>query len=240
MAKTNRKTLKEYFGKGKKPSSEQFADLVDSMLNIVDDGFNKSPEKGLLLSPLNEESAVMEIRRSILDDHASWVIGLGKQDELLIYRESGEVPYLILYKDGGMQLGNKENPVNVVVNGNIQAHSFVGGHLEGKVPADGKWHPVIEKEYGCRSYSIMAGCGLKNKGKYAVIGVTAMHCFGKNRRIRGCQSWFGNRFNRIQFRWITDKALHCGLEVRTRSNYGNDVWIHYRISTLFDADFVSR
>ena len=54
MAKTNRKTLKEYFGKGKKPNHTQFADLIDSMLNVVDDGFNKSAERGMLLSPLND------------------------------------------------------------------------------------------------------------------------------------------------------------------------------------------
>lgn len=240
MAKTNRKTLKEYFGRGKKPNSEQFADLVDSMLNIVDDGVSKSPEKGLLLSPLNEEGAVMEIRRNILEDKASWVVGLGKQDELQIYRESEDVPYLVLHKDGTMQLGNKENPINVVVNGTVQAHSFVGGYMEGKVPADGNWHPVGKNEYGCKSYRITAGCGLKNKGKYATADVTAMHCFGKHRRIRGIHSWFGNRFNRIQFRWNADNALNCRLEIRTRSDYGNGVWIHYRVSSLFDADFISR
>lgn len=67
MAKTNRKTLKEYFGKGKKPDHTQFVDLIDSMLNVVDDGFNKSAERGMLLSPLNDDGAVMEIRRNILD-----------------------------------------------------------------------------------------------------------------------------------------------------------------------------
>lgn len=42
MAKTNRRTLKEYFSPGKKPDSSQFADLIDSMLNIVDDGLVKT------------------------------------------------------------------------------------------------------------------------------------------------------------------------------------------------------
>ncbi|NDV82956.1 hypothetical protein [Bacteroides sp. 51] len=239
MAKTNRKTLKEYFGKGKKPSSEQFADLVDSMLNIVDDGFGKSPEKGLLLSPLNEEGAVMEIRRNILGEDASWIFGLGKEEELHIYRESRDVPYLTLYKDGRVVLGNTDNPVSVKVNGTVQAHSFIGGYMHGKIPADGFWHPIGEMEYGCRSYHIAAACGLKNTGKYAIANVTAMHCFGQRRRIRGSNSWFGNRFNRIQFRWHVE-GLNCGLQIRTRSNYGNDVWIHYRINTLFDIDFVTR
>lgn len=239
MAKTNRKTLKEYFGKGKKPNSEQFADLVDSMLNIVDDGFSKSPEKGLLLSPLNEEGAVMEVRKDILNDEASWIVGLGKEEELHIYRDEKDTPYLTLHKDGRIELGSINNKVNVDVHGSIAAQSFTGTQLQGKVPADGFWHPVGEMEYGCRSYHITAACGLENGGKYAITNVTAMHCFGKHRRIRSCNSWFGNRFNRIQFKWRVD-GLNCGLQVRTHSNYGSDVWIHYRILSLLDMDFISR
>ena len=85
MAKTNRRTLKEYFGKGKKPDSGQFADLIDSMLNIVDDGFNKSAERGLQLSPLDDEGAVMEIRQNILDSEPAWIVALGKGGELHIH-----------------------------------------------------------------------------------------------------------------------------------------------------------
>ena len=38
MAQENRVTLKEYFEKGDFPTEAQFADLIDSLLNFIDDG----------------------------------------------------------------------------------------------------------------------------------------------------------------------------------------------------------
>lgn len=238
MAKTNRRTLKEYFGRGKKPDSAQFADLVDSMLNIVDDGFSKSAERGLLLSPLNEEGAVMEVRRNILDGDPAWIVALGKQGELHIRRGTEEEALVSLHQDGKITLGDR-GKVKIEVNGSIQADSFTGSHLQGQVPANGFWQPIGEMEYGCVGYHIVAACGLKGKGRYAVADVTAMHCFGKHPRIWSRRSWFGNRFNKIQFRWCRD-GLNCGLQVRTRSNYGEDVSVHYRVHSLFDMDFIAK
>lgn len=238
MAKTNRRTLKEYFSKGKKPDSGQFADLIDSMLNIVDDGFNKSAERGMLLSPIDDEGAVMEIRRNILDGEPAWVVALGREGELKIHRGMDEEPLVVLSQDGRMVLGVK-NKVNLEVSGSIHADSFVGSYLQGKVAANGQWQNIGEMDYGCLGYHIEAACGLKGKGRYALVEATAMHCFGKHPRIHCARTWFGSRFNKIQFRWRS-AGLNCGLQVRTRSDYGEDVWVHYHIKRMFDMDFVSR
>lgn len=238
MAKTNRRTLKEYFGKGKKPDSGQFADLIDSMLNIVDDGFNKSAERGLQLSPLDDEGAVMEIRQNILDNEPAWIVTLGKGDELKIHRGLEEKPLVTLSQDGKIVLGTN-NKIELEINGTVSADSFAGNYLKGKLPANGLWQNIGEQEYGCIGYQIEAACGLKGKGRYALAEVTAMHCFGKNPCIRSNRSWFGSRFNRLQFRWHSE-GLNCRLQVRTRSDYGEDVWIHYCIKRLFDMDFVAR
>ena len=136
MAKTNRKTLKEYFGKGKKPNHTQFADLIDSMLNVIDDGFNKSAERGMLLSPLNDEGAVMEIRRNILDGDPVWIISLGKEGELHIHQGEDEKALMTLCADGTIRMGDN-GKVRLQVNGSVQADSFVGGYMQGKVPANG-------------------------------------------------------------------------------------------------------
>lgn len=238
MAKTNRRTLKEYFGKGKKPDGGQFADLIDSMLNIVDDGFNKSAERGLLLSPLNDEGAVMEVRRNILDGDPAWIIALGKQGELLIRRGTQETPLVTLGADGCITLGDTEK-VALRVKGTVHADSFAGACLEGTVPADSQWQDIGGMDYGCIGYRIEAACGLKGKGRYALAEATAMHCFGKHPRIWSRRSWFGGRFNKIQFRWHAE-GLNCGLQMRTRSDYGEDVRIHYRVSRLFNMDFITR
>lgn len=238
MAKTNRRTLKEYFGKGKKPDSGQFADLIDSMLNIVDDGFNKSAERGLQLSPLDDEGAVMEIRRNILDNEPAWIVALGKGGELNIHRGLDEEPSVSLFQDGKIVLGTKDK-IELEINGTVRADSFTGNYLKGKVPANGQWQNIGELEYGCMGYQIEAACGLKGKGRYALAEATAIHCFGKHPSIRSSHSWFGSRFNRIQFRWYSE-GLNCRLQVRTRSDYGEDVWVYYCIKRLFDMDFVSR
>lgn len=238
MAKTNRRTLKEYFGKGKKPDSGQFADLIDSMLNIVDDGFNKSAERGLQLSPLDDEGAVMEIRRNILDNEPAWIVALGKGGELNIHRGLEEEPMVSLFQDGKIVLGTKDR-IELEINGTVRADSFTGNYLKGQVLANGQWQNIGELEYGCIGYQIEAACGLKGKGRYALAEATAIHCFGKHPSIHSSHSWFGSRFNRIQFRWYSE-GLNCRLQVRTRSDYGEDVWVHYCIRRLFDMDFVSR
>ncbi|WP_300703432.1 hypothetical protein [Bacteroides sp.] len=238
MAKTNRRTLKEYFGKGKKPDSGQFADLIDSMLNIVDDGFNKSAERGLQLSPLDDEGAVMEIRQNILDNEPAWIVALGKGGELNIHRGLDEEPAVSLFQDGKIVLGTKDK-IELEIKGTVRADSFIGNYLKGKVPANGQWQNIGELEYSCMGYQIEAACGLKGKGRYALAEATAIHCFGKHPRIRSSHSWFGSRFNRIQFRWYSEGLNSC-LQVRTRSDYGEDVWVHYCIKRLFDMDFVSR
>lgn len=238
MAKTNRKTLKEYFGRGKKPTNTQFADLIDSMLNIIDDGFNKSAERGLLLSPLDDNGAVMEVRRNILDEKPVWIVALGKNRELHIRREQEEEALITLCPDGRIVLSGAEK-VRLEVSGSIQANSFTGNYLQGTAPANGQWHDIGGMDYGCIGYHIVAACGLKGKGRYGMADVTAMHCFGKHPRIWSHRSWFGSRFNKIQFRWHSN-GLNCGLQVRTRSNYGEGVQVHYRVNNLFDMEFITQ
>ena len=38
--------LQEQFQHGKMPTEEDFADLIESMLNMLDEGFDKTPEAG--------------------------------------------------------------------------------------------------------------------------------------------------------------------------------------------------
>lgn len=44
MPRTNRNTLKEYFKRGSMPNQKHFYELIDSMVNISDDGIDKNPE----------------------------------------------------------------------------------------------------------------------------------------------------------------------------------------------------
>jgi len=238
MAKANRETLKGYFGDGKRPTGSQFGDLVDSMLNIVDDGLNRQEGGGLQLSPLEESGPVLEFFSGILDEKPLWEVRIDREREVLEIAAGGEEkPVFSLFRDGRMVLDGR-----VEVDGPVKASSFQGGYRCGEIPADGAWHDITEEDAeelsGCRAYRVMAGCGRKGKGKYALAEVTAMHCYGKRRRVYYRQSWFGMHFNRLKVRWHrTGKAWR--LQLRTRCDYGEGVLVRYRVTELWQDYFMN-
>ena len=61
MPRTNRNTLKEYFKRGSMPNQKHFYELIDSMVNISDDGIDKNPDDGLRLAPSKENSPVISL-----------------------------------------------------------------------------------------------------------------------------------------------------------------------------------
>jgi hypothetical protein len=63
MALKRRKTLKNFFENGSQPSEDNFSDLIDSNLNMLDEGFKKSPENGLEIStPVGERAFISFFR----------------------------------------------------------------------------------------------------------------------------------------------------------------------------------
>ena len=79
----------------------------------------------------------------------------------------------------------------------------------------------------------MAGCGKIKCGQYALVQATAMHCYGKHRKIRTTQSWFGSFFNRIKLRWH-GYGQKCQLQIRTNRDYGPDIYIRFQITDLWN------
>lgn len=240
MAKTNRETLKGYFGSGKIPTGRHFEDLVDSMLNIVDDGMNKSAGNGLQLSPLEENGAVLEFFGNILDETPLWKVQVDRKNGCMQIQKGGDnEPLLTLYPDNRVVL-----PGNLELAGTIKANGFAGGHHSGVLPADGQWHDITleagGEPPGCRAYHVVAGCGKKGKGKYALLEATALHCHGRNRRIRGVQSWFGIHFNRLHLRW-NRQCDTWRLQIRTRCDYGEEAKIRFQVAELWqDYYFTSE
>ena len=46
----NRATLRNFFADGQRPNGKHFGRLIDSMLNMVDEGFSKTPQDGLKIA----------------------------------------------------------------------------------------------------------------------------------------------------------------------------------------------
>ena len=239
MAKANRETLKGYFSNGKMPTGSQFGDLVDSMLNIVDDGMNRTGGNGLQLSPLEENSPVLEFYSGILDDKPLWEIRVDRKREALELSIGGDdIPLLTLFPDRKISLNG-----DVEVSGTVSAAGFLGNYRCGEVLADGKWYDVTDEDganpSGCRAYRIVAGCGRKGKGKYALTEATAIQCYGEHKKVYYRQSWFGMHFNRLKFRWHQEgKAWR--LQMRSRCNYGKEAVIRFRITELWQDYYMGE
>jgi hypothetical protein len=91
VAKQNRNTLKNYFKDGSLPSAEHFAELIDSTLNIKDEGFKKSDEHGFEISTLGKSMGLVSFFRDSQPLVPLWSIRLdehGQQD--LVFISSAE------------------------------------------------------------------------------------------------------------------------------------------------------
>jgi hypothetical protein len=233
MAKRNRITLKKFFVRGKMPTEEHFSDLIDSMLNIVDEGFEKTPKNGLSLAPLDEEGHVASIFQKIEDEESKWSITLEKGTGKLVIRQFDGTPLLVLSEDGKVGIGTEEPRFQLQTSETAGFYGRAGTFTAGEVPADSYWHNVTDPLDGCYAFEVMAGCGKQQYGKYALLVATAVQCFGAHPRIRKTQSFYGSRFNKIMIRWrkVNGKSI---LQMKTRYNYGPGILISYNISSLWD------
>lgn len=237
MPKRNRKTLKESFRQGRKPSQQDFENLIDSSINILDDGLSKSADTGIGLAPLQGNETIMSIYREPGDEKASWAIAVDAQTgNLKIGKQTDEgvTPMLTFRTDGHIELGEATGQTHLSNLLNIPGRK--GSFLQGQVPANGKWHDISPELEGSWVLEIVAGCGRRHTGKHALIMATAMHCFGKKARIHKTESHYGSFGNKLCLRWVKNQ-YKCKLQIRTRFDYGDDIQINYHISRLWDAPY---
>lgn len=240
MPRTNRNTLKEYFRQGNMPDERHFRELIDSTLNIADDGINKTPEDGLRLAPIKDSGPVISLYKNIQATDSLWSITLEPSGSLCIRQKDTAEPTVVFHPDGTIELN--ETNCNVHINGTISARRFDGA-IRGEVPANGQWHMLEMPQdihlKGCCAYRIMAGCGKRLYGQYALLEATVMHCYGQHRKIRNTQSWFGSYFNKIKLRW-KGEGQNCRLQIRTNRDYGPDIYICYQLTDLWSDPAMSR
>lgn len=245
MTQVNRIQLKEYFQKGKRPAENDFADLIDSVPNIVDDGNLIRDKNGLHLYPMTPEGKILQIFRTQEDSQSNdpsaalWKIVLNDTDQSLSLTDSENAPLLTLKKDRTLVINGK-----VTVTEGLYSSKWAGtlGRPPGdssscKVPADGNWHdaplPHAHVPGENRIYHIVAGCDKGSNGKCALLEATILCGHGGQRRIRSTGSWTTWFLNKIRLRWAGSQTAPI-LQIRTRSNYGADKYIHFRITELWN------
>ena len=236
MDKKNRETLKNYFKKGSLPSEKEFANLIDSMLNTIDDGFEKTEDEGLKISALGNSDTLAGFYRDIEQKSAIWSMEFkAPEDRLLFKGRQGTV--LSLGHDGRVGINTDTPAAELDVSGTLASRgrmgTFEGKHKNGRVPADGKAHTILEGLDGCRAFEIMAGAGGGNKsGQYALTHAVAMSTFNDKTDIDLRQAWYGSRCNRIKL-WWEGKQQNYRLKIKTCCCYGEGAAIRYHITDLW-------
>jgi hypothetical protein len=241
MTKRNRKTLSSYFTNGALPKEENFSDLIESMVNIVDDGFDKSPQNGMKIAQLESSSKLISFYEEITVKAPVWSIAFSAQKQsaqtgggqnLNFYLGQQNASGMTLAagpaRDSGngdntetreIRVGiNNESPRQALdVNGVIAANGRIG--REGKIRADGEWHPILSKLDGCQAFEVTAGVGKPSSGRYALMHAFAVNVFNsKKANITYHQAHYLSKCDQIDLRWVGDMHDYA-LEMRTRCSY---------------------
>ena len=226
MALLNRQSLINYFKKGSAPSERHFADLIESTVNIVDDGISREGENGFRITPVGRSKRLISFYKNFKQVHPEWSINFDDQQAGGLSFQEEQNPPLLVLKNGGFVGIGEENPKSKLdVNGVISAKGRVGSMLVGQVPADGKWQTIIDQIKEPCAYELMVRAdGEKGSGRYALAHVIALNTFGgslSNGRINKTSTYYGSFFNRLRFRW-TGNLYNYSLQVKTVRHYGFD------------------
>lgn len=250
----NRATLRNFFADGQRPNGKHFGRLIDSMLNMVDEGFSKTPQDGLKIASAVTHQTLLSFYRENQQQRL-WSIGFSEQaDRLEFASDAAAAPALALAvhqdDDGSVEsrVGvNTARPQHALhVEGVVSMQGRIGGlPLPGVPLADGEWHDITEELTGCHAFELMAGTGRDGSGRFALMHAVAMNAFNPGgswadllwgrKRIREQHAWYGKRCDRLQLRWAGASGRHgrYRLQVRTRCDYGPGVPIQVKLARLW-------
>jgi hypothetical protein len=226
MALLNRQSLKNYFKKGNAPTEQHFIDLIESSINIVDDGIARGADQGYRISPIGNSNRLISFFRNMQKRDPDWFISLNENDiPGIAFQEQGKGPRLVLKEGGQVGIGVNNPKYTLEVKGTVGFTNRVGTLYQGKVPGDGKWHDMVSGLREPSAFEVMAIInGRKGSGKYALAHAIALNTFGGKLSFGGIKktsACYGSFFNRLRFRW-TGELYDYSLQVKTASPYGID------------------
>lgn len=240
----NRNVLKSRFRAGQMPCEEDFADLIDSMVNVEDDGFEKTAENGLEVSQLTDSGKLMSFYENATEGTPLWQMELRRNcsdvDSSYLHvvapTMKGASSVLTLSDIGAVGVGNRHPESELDVNGTVSCTGRIGKENEKlKVVADGKWYDITEEMTGCVAFEVVAGAGdVDGEGRFALTHAIALNVFHGKPSINKTQSYCGGRGSRIDIRWIKGYEKYTyKLQLRTRCAYKSKVAVRYKMTKLW-------
>jgi len=260
MAKNDRSTLKKFFSKGELPTEDKFSDLIDSSLNVVDEGFDKSADHGFEISTTGSSERMLSFFHTVASKYPAWSISYEKEKEkgqgkLVFNRvalDDKAKPVVTLSPEGRVGIDNEHPEWTLDVGGFVSAYGRIGtNNKEQKtIPANGEWHDITEVLTGCHGIEVMAGVGSPRTGKYALMKATALNTFNPSgwlfnffnlkKRIHYQQAYYLFFTNKIKLRWQTvegkDNDRQYTLQMRTNTNYGDGIRVRFYLTRLWFDD----
>lgn len=212
MDRKDRHTLKSYFQKADVPTEEQFAELIDSVPNIVDDGEAVRTEDGWALYPRKGGKMGVSLHEAA-GEPAAWKLTLTSDKGLAIKNEAGEA-LLELKQDK-----------NIVLHASVQQE---GGGDEPEpdpqdylvIEADKKWatlKEITDIKESSRVYTVMA---LYRDREFGICKLTRAIAICLNNVEQWVESprkhWWGWS-GYIRLRWQADRDKTY-LQIRSTSN----------------------
>lgn len=254
----NRKTLKNYFSNGQLPTQEHFHELIDSMLNMSDEGFRKTVENGEEISAAVNHDALLSFYRdqSLDQAEALWRLSLGGSSNSLQFRaQAGGEPLLNLGRDQRIGVGRSDPAAMLDVAGTVASTGRMGRHgaaHQGALLANGAWQTLLSGLHGCQAFELVAGAGgPQGSGHFSLLHAVALSSYGprsgvlgwlgRRRGIRSTQAWWGQRCDRLELRWHfdpeKDKKGQYRLQIRTGCDFGAGQLIQAHLTELwFDPE----
>lgn len=226
-----RDTLRKFFAAGQMPTQEHFGDLIESMLNMRDEGFRKSPENGMEVSAIADKPALISFYRDRDPAQALWSVRYGGQSNDLqlvggpAQQSDAAAVLSVLPAQADPVAGTEDElrpvggvPPRVGINtaspqqtldvaGVVASQGRIGSfaaHVARQLPANGEPQTLIDHLTGCHAFEVMAGVGAEGTGRYALLHAIALNTFNP------VVQWWQRLLPGAKRRGISTTSAHYG------------------------------
>ncbi len=182
MARQDRETLRRYFRPGALPSADHFNDLIESTLNMRDEGFSKTPKDGFQIASIDNHANLISFYDNDELSDSLWQIRFSDDiaSGLQINATYGDSPLLSFDPKGCIGINQPLPEQALDVNGFIKSKGNIGSE-EKVVWADGEYHDITDELTGCQAFEVVAGVGVKGQGIYGILQATAINTYFPNK-----------------------------------------------------------